>query len=82
MAEASTVNDVGLAAPENDNNFAVKRVFTAPMAKTFRRRASTACAYCQFRKIRCSVEEGMPCNNCRLEKIECRITKRRKTKCV
>jgi hypothetical protein len=34
----------------------------------------------QFRKIRCNVEDSNPCSNCALEKIECTITKRRKTK--
>lgn len=51
-----------------------------PWPKSFRRRASAACSYCQWRKIRCNVEAGSPCNNCKLENIVCRITKRRMTK--
>ena len=52
------------------------------MPKSFKRRASKACSFCQWRKIRCNVEERHPCSNCILEGIECSITKTRKTKYI
>jgi hypothetical protein len=71
------------------------RIFNESAARSFKRRATTACSWCtfpvarsscandgigQFRKIKCNVEESNPCSNCCIEKIECTITKRRKTK--
>lgn len=50
------------------------------MPKSFKRRAGKACSFCQWRKIRCNVEERHPCSNCVLERIECSITKTRKSK--
>ena len=50
--------------------------------KGYKRRASKACSFCQWRKIRCNVEVCHPCSNCVLEKVECSITKTRKTKYV
>ncbi|KIW31724.1 uncharacterized protein PV07_03324 [Cladophialophora immunda] len=59
---------------------AVLPVILPSAPKGWKRRASAACSYCQWRKIRCNVEAGIPCNNCKLENVVCRITKRRMTK--
>ena len=57
-------------------------VDTATARAHLKRRATAACSYCQWRKIRCNVEQDSPCSNCIAEKIDCRITKRRKPRYV
>ncbi|KAJ9608802.1 hypothetical protein H2200_006573 [Cladophialophora chaetospira] len=70
----------GLNAAGSGTFSQAPRIFSESLAKSFKRRATTACSWCQFRKIRCNVEESNPCSNCSIEKIECTITKRRRTK--
>jgi hypothetical protein len=37
-----------------------------------KRRSSRACLSCRNRKVRCDVvHRGLPCNNCRLDNVEC-----------
>jgi Fungal Zn(2)-Cys(6) binuclear cluster domain len=47
-----------------------------------KRRAAKACQTCRSRKVRCDVvESGPPCNNCRLDQIQCVVSdSRRKRK--
>ncbi|OAG43197.1 hypothetical protein AYO21_02483 [Fonsecaea monophora] len=40
-------------------------------------RASVACNYCRFRKVRCSADGVKPCYNCVLDRVECVIPRRR-----
>ncbi|KAJ5811670.1 hypothetical protein N7474_007971, partial [Penicillium riverlandense] len=42
------------------------------------RRAGIACRNCRGRKVRCDVEHGSPCTNCRLDKADCIIADRRR----
>ncbi|KAH8700867.1 fungal-specific transcription factor domain-containing protein [Talaromyces proteolyticus] len=44
-----------------------------------KRRATVACTFCQFRKVRCNVEEGVPCLNCRLDQVKCEVAKTQRT---
>ncbi|RVX74797.1 hypothetical protein B0A52_01074 [Exophiala mesophila] len=76
MSQPATGNPVPMAretVPTAGASIAV-----AP--KTFKRRASKACSFCQWRKIRCNVEDRHPCSNCVLESIDCAITKTRQSK--
>ncbi|KAK5054473.1 hypothetical protein LTR84_001364 [Exophiala bonariae] len=52
---------------------------TTPAYRTSMRkhRASVACNYCRFRKVKCSVVGGNPCYNCILEQVECVLPQRR-----
>jgi Fungal Zn(2)-Cys(6) binuclear cluster domain len=48
-----------------------------------KRRAAKACQTCRSRKVRCDVVycDGKPCNNCRLDEVECVVSdSRRKRK--
>ncbi|KAB8212734.1 hypothetical protein BDV33DRAFT_186257 [Aspergillus novoparasiticus] len=48
-------------------------------ADSRKRRAARACLACRKRKIRCDVaRSGMPCTNCRLDSVECVVTKSRR----
>ncbi|KAJ3456002.1 hypothetical protein MRS44_017484 [Fusarium solani] len=43
-----------------------------------KKRAARACKRCQARKVRCDVTYGMPCGNCRWDKMECIIQESRR----
>lgn len=44
-----------------------------------KRRAAKACQTCRSRKVRCDVvESGPPCNNCRLDQIQCIVSDSRR----
>ncbi len=47
-----------------------------------KRRAAKACQTCRSRKVRCDVvDNGPPCNNCRLDQVQCIVSdSRRKRK--
>ncbi|KAJ4181910.1 hypothetical protein NW767_013997 [Fusarium falciforme] len=43
--------------------------------RSSKRRASRACLSCRNRKVRCDVVKGgVPCTNCRLDRIDCVVT--------
>lgn len=50
-----------------------------------KRRAAKACQTCRSRKVRCDVvDSGPPCNNCRLDQIQCVVSdsrRKRKPRC-
>lgn len=53
--------------------------------ESVKRRASRACLVCRNRKVRCDVvQNGVPCNNCRLDGVSCILTNsnRRKPKSI
>ncbi|EXJ87210.1 hypothetical protein A1O3_04169 [Capronia epimyces CBS 606.96] len=43
------------------------------LPRGFKRRASKACLSCRARKVRCDVNDRMPCTNCRLDGVECKV---------
>ena len=46
-------------------------------------RAHIACQVCRARKVRCDVaENGAPCTNCKLDKIECAVIQRHRVRLV
>ncbi|KAB8213367.1 hypothetical protein BDV33DRAFT_184939 [Aspergillus novoparasiticus] len=52
-------------------------------ADSRKRRAARACLACRKRKTRCDVaRSGMPCNNCRLDGVECVVIKSRRGRYV
>ncbi|KAL2257206.1 hypothetical protein VTK26DRAFT_512 [Humicola hyalothermophila] len=53
---------------------------TTSEGKVTKRRAARACASCRARKVRCDVVEGVPCNNCRWDSVECIVQESRRRK--
>ncbi|EGO61284.1 hypothetical protein NEUTE1DRAFT_120290 [Neurospora tetrasperma FGSC 2508] len=46
-----------------------------------KRRAARACLTCRNRKVRCNVVEGgLPCNNCKWDRVECVVMESRRRK--
>lgn len=60
---------------QNKRKASAANLSSANKSRPTKRRASKACCCCRARKVRCDViENGAPCTNCRLDRVDCLVT--------